>query len=160
MNILINKIKSISLLLGIVDRILSHPIFAPLSRLSFGTYLSHLIVIYLIFFTRKSVTDWTHFDFVRKTRQSERVNQIFVTLFQLCNGIITIILSNVMSLVVYILLEAPFANLQKLILKSNERKNLDKSLNKLKLREEINNNDNNNRISSANVSHILHITKM
>ena len=72
MNILIASIKSISLLLGIVGRILSHPVFVPLSRLSFGLYLSQLVVIYIIFFTRKSVTDWTHFDFVRKMRSIEK----------------------------------------------------------------------------------------
>ncbi|CAG2169386.1 unnamed protein product [Oppiella nova] len=82
---------------GVVNRLLSHPVFVPLSRLSFGVYLSHLVIIFIIFFTRKSVTDWTHFDF-------------------LTNGMVTIILSYVLALVLYFLLEAPFANFEKILI--------------------------------------------
>ncbi|CAG2100116.1 unnamed protein product [Medioppia subpectinata] len=85
---------------GIVNRMLSHPVFVPLSRLSFGVYLSHLVIIFIMFFTKKSVTDWTHFDF-------------------LTNGMVTIILSYVLALVLYFLLEAPFANLEKVIFNVN-----------------------------------------
>ena len=67
-----------------------------------------------------------------------------------------------MSLILYLLFESPFANFEKILFKTNQRKTPNKYLKESKTnpRFETNNNETNNRISLTNMSHVLHITKM
>ncbi|XP_054163306.1 nose resistant to fluoxetine protein 6-like [Oppia nitens] len=135
---------------GIVNKILSHPWFIPLSRLSFGVYLSHMVVIFIIFFTKKSTTDWTHFYFIT-------------------TGMITIILSHILAAILYFLFEAPFANLEKLIFyghhshKKDADDNDHRVVNQLDINMFNNKNHNNNftiGYNQRNLVPVLKITKM
>jgi hypothetical protein len=63
-NTLSESKSNILLTVGIVNKLLSSPIFVPLSRLSFGVYLVHLVVIYMKYFSQRSTIYWTHMGFV------------------------------------------------------------------------------------------------
>jgi hypothetical protein len=43
--------------------------------------------------------------------------------FQLCNALVFFILSNILAVVLYLLLETPFVNLEKLMFKKKDNKN-------------------------------------
>jgi predicted membrane protein len=83
-----------------------------------------------------------------------------IIFFQLCNALIFFILSNVLAVVLYLLLEAPFVNLEKLMFKKKDNKN---KTNNLKIEKVGKNNLSFNSCSlsdSQNNENVYYVVKL
>jgi predicted membrane protein len=83
-----------------------------------------------------------------------------IIFFQLCNALIFFILSNVLAVVLYLLLEAPFVNLEKLMFKEKDNKN---KTNNLKIEKVGKNNLSFNSCSlsdSQNNENVYYVVKL
>ncbi len=84
-----------------------------------------------------------------------------IIFFQLCNALVFFVLSNVLAVVLYLLLEAPFVNLEKLMLKKKDNKN--KTTSNLKIEKVGKNNLSFNSCSSSdsqNNENIHYVVKL
>jgi hypothetical protein len=84
-----------------------------------------------------------------------------IIFFQLCNALVFFVLSNILAVVLYLLLEAPFVNLEKLMLKKKDNKN--KTTSNLKIEKVGKNNLSFNSCSlsdSQNNENIHYVVKL
>lgn len=93
---------------GSVYHFLSHPIWHPLSRLTYSTFLFHPIIIWLHFGTVEHRLSYTHLEFVRMFASN-------------------VVLSIILAMISCLLFESPVVNLQKLIFKNLKKSSISES---------------------------------
>lgn len=82
-----------------VYHFLSHPLWHPISRLTYSTFLFHPIIIWLHFGTVEHRLSYTHMEFVRMFAAN-------------------VVLSIILAMISCLLFESPVVNLQKLLFKN------------------------------------------
>ena len=87
---------------GIANRILSHNFWIPFARINYTTYIVHLTLIYARALTMEKFTRYSTIQFVLES--SGMLALIFCSSFPLC-----------------VIMETPFINLEKLLLKGNRK---------------------------------------
>lgn len=100
---------------GIVHNFLSSKIFIPLSRLTYGAYLIHPIVMATFYGSREHAYDFSHYLMVWLRTHKQGTALILVFSLQLYFIIGHLVITYLISLILTLLFESPIMGLEKLI---------------------------------------------